>query len=261
MTSTLSPSSSDQPLLTVVIPTYNEKSRIAGSLERITQFLDGRPYQSEVLLVDDGSTDGTPDMAAGYSNKRVPIQVIRGDHRGKAYTVRKGMLAAAGKYVLFSDADLSTPIDEIEGFLPYFEQGYDVVIGSREAPGASRFNEPRFRHLMGRVFTRLVQVVTGQRFEDTQCGFKAFTKAAAQSVFSSVRLYGPDSPVIQHSKVTGFDVELLFIARKRGLRIREVPVRWYYAPGSKVDPLRDSFQNLVDVLKVRLYDIRGQYQD
>ncbi|MDE3076629.1 MAG: glycosyltransferase family 2 protein [Chloroflexota bacterium] len=248
------------PLLTLVIPTYNEKHRISASLERVLEFLDRQPYQSELLVVDDGSTDGTADIAEGFANGQVPVETIRGDHRGKAYTVRTGMLAARGRYVVFTDADLSTPIDEVARLLPLFEQGYQVVIGSREAPGAVRFNEPPFRHLMGRVFTRLVQIVTGQRFQDTQCGFKAFTNEAAQQIFSSVRLYGPNSPVIQHSKVTGFDVELLFLARKRGFRICEMPVRWYYSAGSKVDPLRDSVQNLVDVLKVRINDLRGRYQ-
>jgi dolichyl-phosphate beta-glucosyltransferase len=249
---------SDAPLLTIVVPTYNEKNRIGGTLQRICEFMSAQPYAIELLVVDDGSADGTADMVESMGSG---IGVIRNDHRGKAYTVRTGMLAAKGQRVLFSDADLSTPIEEVSRFLPIFDAGYDVVIGSREAPGAVRFDEPLTRHLMGRVFTRVVQLVTGQRFEDTQCGFKAFSHTAAQQVFSRVQLYGPNTPVIRRSKVTGFDVELLFLARKQGLRIREVPVRWYYSRGSKVDPLRDSMQNLLDVLKVRLYDWQGRYDD
>ncbi|MHB8621387.1 MAG: dolichyl-phosphate beta-glucosyltransferase [Chloroflexota bacterium] len=255
------PESGQSPLLTIVIPAYNERERIGGTLSRILAFVDSRPFTADVLVVDDGSTDGTADLVASLRDGRDDVSIIRNDHRGKAYAVRTGMLAARGSLILFSDADLSTPIEEADHFLPHFEEGYDVVFGSREAPGAHRYDEPPFRHLMGRVFTYLVQSITGQRFQDTQCGFKAFSRDAAQQVFSRVQLYGDKSPIIQRSKVTGFDVELLFIARKRRLRIREVPVRWYYAPGSKVDPLRDSFQNLLDVLKVRLYDIRGRYGD
>jgi dolichyl-phosphate beta-glucosyltransferase len=251
---------SDAPLLTIVVPTYNERERISSTVQRITRFMDAQPYSAELLVVDDGSQDGTPDLVESLRNGVAPTaQVIRGDHRGKAYTVRTGMLAAHGHYVLFSDADLSTPIEEVSGFLPYFQDGCDVVIGSREAPGAKRFDEPATRHVMGRIFTRLVQLITRQRFEDTQCGFKAFSRQAAQEIFSRVQLYGANSPVIKRSKVTGFDVELLFLAKKLGLHIREVPVQWYYAPGSKVDPVRDSFQNLMDVLKVRLYDLQGRY--
>jgi len=255
----LSPSSSD-PLLTIVVPAYNEKARIGTTIERISCFMDEQDYAAELLIVDDGSDDGTPDLVDILGNGNERIRTIRNDHRGKAYTVRTGMLAASGQYVLFSDADLSTPIEEINQFLPYLRDGWDVVIGSREAPGAHRFDEPPFRHFMGRVFTRLVQLVTGQRFEDTQCGFKAFSHSAAQDVFSRVQLYGANSPVLRQPKVTGFDVELLFLARKRGLRIREVPVRWYYSAGSKVNPLRDSWQNLLDVVRVRLYDVQGRYK-
>jgi dolichyl-phosphate beta-glucosyltransferase len=251
---------SDEPLLTIVVPAYNERQRITATVTRIAEFMSDQAYAAELLVVDDGSDDGTAEVVESLKDGASrPIGVIRNDHRGKAYTVRTGMLAASGRYVLFSDADLSTPIEEVTGFLPYFEDGYDVVIGSREAPGAKRFDEPATRHVMGRIFTRTVQVITGQRFEDTQCGFKAFSHAAAQEVFSRVQLYGPNSPVIKRSRVTGFDVELLFLARKLNLRIREVPVRWYYSAGSKVDPLRDSFQNLLDVLKVRLYDLQGRY--
>lgn len=251
---------SDESLLSIVVPAYNERQRIGATVARISDFMSAQPYAAELLVVDDGSEDGTPDMVEAMRNGANPaVQVLRGQHRGKAYTVRSGMLAARGRYVLFSDADLSTPIEEVSSFLPFFEEGYDVVIGSREAPGAQRFDEPATRHVMGRIFTRTVQLVTGQRFEDTQCGFKAFTREAAQQIFSRVQLYGANSPIIKRSRVTGFDVELLFIARKLGLRICEVPVRWYYSPGSKVDPLRDSFQNLLDVLKVRLYDAQGRY--
>jgi dolichyl-phosphate beta-glucosyltransferase len=249
-----------KPLLSIVVPTYNEKERIPGTLQKILEFIGGQPFGIELLVVDDGSSDGTADLVDAWRDGSARMLVIRNDHRGKAFTVRTGMLAAHGAYVLFSDADLSTPIDEVCRFLPYFEHGYDVVIGSREAPGAHRIGEPITRHVMGRAFTRLVQLITGQRFEDTQCGFKAFSRKAAQAIFGRVQLYGPNTPVITRSKVTGFDVELLFLAKKLGFKIAEVPVRWYYSRGSKVDPVRDSFQNLLDVLKVRMYDWQGRYE-
>jgi len=253
------PDPAQQPLLTIVVPTYNEKERIPTTLTKISEFIASQTFGIELLVVDDGSDDGTADLVESLLTGGYQASVVRNEHRGKAFTVRTGMLAATGRYALFSDADLSTPIEEVSRFLPYLEGGYDVVIGSREAPGAQRFDEPVTRHVMGRIFTRLVQLVTGQHFEDTQCGFKAFKREAAQAVFGRVQLYGPNSPVIKRSMVTGFDVELLFIAKKLGLRIAEVPVRWYYSAGSKVDPLRDSFQNLLDVLRVRAYDWQGRY--
>ena len=255
----MSRSSSDTPLLSIVVPAYNEKERIPDTIRHITGFMASQEYPMELLVVDDGSDDGTADVVEQLRDGQRDVRVIRNDHRGKAYTVRTGMLAARGDYVLFTDADSSTPIEEAARVVACLREGWDVVIGSREAPGAKRFNEPAFRHLMGRIFTRLVQTITGLRFEDTQCGFKAFTRIAARDVFTRVRLYGPDSPALKRAKVTGFDVELLFLAQKRGLRIRELPVRWYYAPGTKVSAVRDSFSNLLDALKVRLYDVQGRY--
>jgi glycosyltransferase involved in cell wall biosynthesis len=257
--STLSPSSSDAPLLSIVVPTYNETARIPARVQEIRDFIDRLEYPAELLVVDDGSGDGTPDLVDRLADGHRGIRTIRNDHRGKAYTVRTGMLAATGQYVLFTDADQSTPIEETNNVLPYLQDGWDVVIGSREIAGARRYNEPAFRHIMGRVFTRVVQILTGQRFQDTQCGFKAFSHAAAQDIFSRVQLYGANSRVLNVPKVTGFDVELLFIARKRGWRVREVPVQWYYSAGSKVSSVRDSYQNFLDVVKVRLYDLQGKY--
>jgi glycosyltransferase involved in cell wall biosynthesis len=250
---------SDQPLLTIVVPAYNERERISTTLARIGDFIAQQEYPIELLVVDDGSPDGTADLVESLSNSERPVRLLRNDHRGKAYTVRSGMLAATGQYVLFTDADLSTPIEEANNVLPQLQAGWDVVIGSREAPGAHRFDEPVTRHLMGRVFNVVVRLATGQRFSDTQCGFKAFSRQAAQSIFSGVQLYGENAPVVKRAKVTGFDVELLFLARKRGFKVREQPVQWYYAAGSKVDRVRDSLQLFGDVLKVRWYDLHGRY--
>lgn len=255
----MSPSSPDQPLVTIVIPTYNERQRIGATLERVQAFMAAQEYPAELLIVDDGSSDGTADLVDQLRNGSDRVRTIRNDHRGKAYTVRTGMLTAAGQYVLFTDADLSTPIDEVNSVLPHLQDGCDVVIGSREAPGARRYDEPLTRHLMGRVYNTVVQLVTGQRFRDTQCGFKAFSREAAQAIFSRVQLYGPNSPVLKRANVTGFDVELLFVAHKLGLQVREIPVQWYYVSGSKVDRVRDSYQLFLDVLKVRIYDLLGKY--
>ncbi len=259
------------PYLTVVIPAYNESHRLAHTLELVADYLRGRDYPSELLVVDDGSSDETAAIAerfcAAQGLERGPLRmrVIRNDHRGKAYTVRTGMLAAQGEYVLFTDADLSTPIAALEQLLPWAVRGgvkhgrYDVVIGSREGAGAVRYDEPGYRHLMGRVFNFAVQIIAIRGIQDTQCGFKLFTHAAAQDLFNRMKLYGDNATVIKGAMVTGFDVEVLYIAQKRGYKIREVPVEWRHYEGSKVNPIKDSIRNFTDILKVRLNDLRGKY--
>lgn len=255
---------SARPHLSVVIPAYNEAQRIEGSLKKVCAFLAAQPYSSELLVVDDGSADATAAIVDAVASRLAPgcrprLRLLRNQHRGKGYTVRTGMLAAEGEYLLFSDTDLSTPIEQVAVFLPLLEEAYDVVIGSREALGARRYDEPWLRHFMGRVFNWVVRLGTGQPYMDTQCGFKAFRRAAARHVFSSVRLYGADAPLVKGAMVTGFDVEVLYLARKFGYRVKEQPVPWYYAAASKVNPLRDSWQNFSDVVRVRLFDARGAY--
>ncbi len=256
--------------LSVVIPAYNEESRLPESLQKILAWLDGRPYLSEVLIVDDGSEDGTAGVVertirarqaeteAGVVNCQ--LRLVANQHRGKGFAVRSGMLQGQGRYILFSDADLSTPIDDVEKLLPWLEQGYAVAIGSREGHEAHRYDEPFYRHLMGRVFNLLVRLTTFTGFQDTQCGFKAFTRAAAHDLFQAVQLYGENSQQVRGAMVTGFDVEVLFLARKKGYRVREVPVQWYHVGGSKVSPVKDSLRMVGDVLKVRLNDLRGRYR-
>ena len=259
------------PYLTVVIPAYNEAHRLAHTLEQVADYLQSRDYQSELLVVDDGSSDETATIAERFCAERhldsdtVRMNVIRNDHRGKAFTVRTGMLAARGKYVLFSDADLSTPISAVEQLLPWAERGgvkhgkYQVVIGSREGLGAKRYDEPAYRHLMGRVFNLAVRLIAIRHIQDTQCGFKLFTRAAAQDVFQRMKLYGANAAVVKGAMVTGFDVEALYIAQKCGYQIREVPVEWTHYEGSKVNPIKDSFRNFTDILRVRLNDLQGKY--
>lgn len=246
----------DTPYLSIVIPAYNEARRLPQTLADIHAFLAEQPYTAEVLVVDDGSSDSTAAIA-----ERTPgVTLLRRDHRGKGFAVRAGALAAQGEYLLLCDADLAVPIAEWPKLASFFDHGYDVVIGSREGIGATREGEPWYRHVMGRVFNRIIQLVAIRHVRDTQCGFKALRRAVAHDLFRRVRIYGDDAPVIQNAAVTAYDVELLFLAHKRGYRIAEVPVRWHYGTETKVNPVRDSLRNLRDVLNIRLNDLLGRYR-
>jgi len=230
-------------------------------LERVLEFCTDQDYRAEIIVVDDGSEDHTAELAEAFAARYPQVYVIRNEHRGKAYTVRTGMLQSRGQYVMFSDADLSTPIEEVTKILSWLERGYDVVIGSREGVGAQRYNEPFYRHLMGRVFNWISRALTVRGIQDTQCGFKAFRTMVAHDLFSRVRLYSENAPVVSEPMVTGFDVEVLFLAQKRGYKIKEVPVEWYYSNETKVNPFKDSWRNLHDVLRVRWNDLKGIYNE
>lgn len=247
------------PHLSVVIPVYNEERCIAENLRGVLSYLSEQTYSSQVIVVDDGSRDTTAALVEQVAQTEPTLKLIRNDHRGKAFAVRTGVLAAEGENVLFADADMATPIHQTAKLLSALENGYQVAIGSREGVGALRYNEPWMRHFMGRVFTLVVQVLVMGQHRDTQCGFKAFTRAAAQDIFNSVRLYGPSSPVLDAPAVTGFDVELLYLAHLKCYRVADIPVEWHYGPGSKVSPLRDSWRNFRDVLRVRYNAFRGLY--
>ncbi|MCU0492372.1 MAG: glycosyltransferase family 2 protein [Chloroflexaceae bacterium] len=247
--------STDTPHLSIVIPAYNEERRLPPTLAQIGAYLARQPYRAEVLVADDGSSDSTAQLAENTPD----VRVLRLDHRGKGFAVRAGALAARGDYVLLCDADMAVPMEEWDKLAPYLSQGYDVVIGSREGLGARRQGEPWHRHVMGRVFNMIVQTVALRGIQDTQCGFKALSREAAQSLFRRVRIYGEDAPPVQGAAVTAYDVELLYLARRVGYRIAEVPVTWNYGTETKVDPLRDSLRNLRDVLRVRLNALQGRY--
>lgn len=242
------------------MPAYNEERRLSTTLAKITAFLQTKSYASELIVVDDGSDDGTACQVVELTASNPILRLIRNEHRGKAFTVRTGMLAAAGHYVLFTDADGATPISEVDKLLLPLEQDCDVAIASREGAGAQRHAEPWFRHVMGRVFNWIVRTLAVPGIHDTQCGFKAFRHAAAQDLFGHMQLYGAEAGAVRGAVLTGFDVEILFMARKWGYRIAEVPVQWYYGADSKVHPLKDSWRNLKDVLRVRWNDARGRYQ-
>lgn len=248
--------STEQPFLSVVIPAYNEQKRLPQTLADIQSYLEKQSFRSEILVVDDGSDDNT----AALAEQQPGVQVMRRPHHGKGFAVRAGALAARGAYVLLCDADLAVPIEDWEKLHCHLSRGYDVAIGSREGIGAQRIGEPWHRHVMGRIFNMIVRFVAIGDIQDTQCGFKALSYNAAQYLFRRMHIYGENARPIQGAAVTAYDVELLFLARKAGYRIAEVPVYWRYGTETKVDPFRDSLRNLRDVFKVRLNDWRGCYR-
>jgi dolichyl-phosphate beta-glucosyltransferase len=251
---------SDSPFLSIVVPAYNEEQRLPDTLGQIMTYLDRQPYASEVIVADDGSEDATAALVQRMAERYPRLRLLALDHRGKGFAVRAGALAAQGEHVLLCDADLAVPIEEWERLHSALASGYAVAIGSREGLGARRLGEPWYRHLMGRVFNLIVRLVAVGGIQDTQCGFKALRQEVAQDLFRRVRIYGEDAPRVQGAAVTAYDVELLFLARKRGCRIAEVPVPWRYGTETKVNPIRDSWRNLRDVLMVRWYALRGKYQ-
>jgi len=247
--------------LSVVIPTYNEEVGIRQSLARVFMFLEGKDYPFEVLVVDDGSEDKTVAIVEEFFGKRSELRLIKNPHRGKGFTVRTGMLAAKGEFVLFSDADLSTPIADVDRFLMWLrDHDFSVAIASREGFGAQRVDEPWLRHFLGRGFNFLVQLLVLSGINDTQCGFKLFTKKAAQDIFSRLHIYGEQAGEIKHAYLGAFDVEVLFLARKLGYKIKEVPVTWQYAETQRLNPVLDSWRMLLDILRVRINDLRGVYR-
>lgn len=238
-----------EPLLSLVIPAYNEESRLPATLTRISEALEARGEPYEVLVVVNGSTDRTEDVVKAASERDSDIRLIVTPLPGKGRAVKIGIMAARGDRIVFADADLSTPIEEVIGLTERLDARHQVVIASREGTGARRTGEPYVRHLMGRVFNLVVQGLAVRGIQDTQCGFKAFTRAAAEDVFRRQQITG-----------FGFDVEVLYLARKLRYGIREVPVTWAYAASSRVDPLRDTIRMFRDVLAVRLNDLRGLYR-
>ncbi len=229
-----------EPFLSVVIPAFNEESRISHTLSQVVDYLTARDYTWEIVVADDGSRDATAGLVDQVIIDHPNIQILRLPHRGKGWAVKNGMLAARGEYRLLCDADLSVPIAQVERLLPPLGPGSDIVLGSREAPGAARIGEPARRHLMGRLFNLLVSRLAVPGLADTQCGFKCFRGAAAEDLYPRQTMDG-----------FAFDVELLYLARKRGLTFAEVGVDWYYRSQSKVRPVRDSFAMTLDLLKIR----------
>jgi dolichyl-phosphate beta-glucosyltransferase len=247
-----------RPRLSLIIPAFNEQLQIDRTLQQAWEYLSAQPYTFEVILSDDGSTDSTADIGRAFAMSRDAVRVVSISHGGKAAAIRAGMRAALGEIVAFTDADLATPISYLQNFIAAIECGADVVIGSREGTGASRVGEPIYRHLMGRAFNRLVQTAMLPGIDDTQCGFKAFTRFASLEITRRARLY-VDHETVTAARVTAFDVEMLVIARKLGLKIVEIPVIWTYGSESKVNPIRDTLTNLRDIATIKLNDLRRAY--
>jgi dolichyl-phosphate beta-glucosyltransferase len=247
--------------ITIIIPAYNELDNYnKGSLLEVADYLKKKALNWPVIVIDDGSTDGSNKVIKKWVESQPNWQFIQNQHQGKSATVKTGVFIAKTKYVLFTDFDQATPISEIEKLLPFLKKNYQIVIGSREVQGSLRQKEPWYRHLMGKVFNLVVQLFTIRGIHDTQCGFKLFNTKIAQELFNSLKVYQPKSNEEKHSFTGAFDVELLFIAIKKKHKITEVPVRWTYESSTRVNPVRDSIRMFLDVIKIRLADIFGAYQ-
>ena len=237
-----------QVFLSVVIPAYNEEFRINDTLERVIGFLSTRPYTWEVVVADDGSTDATGCLVGHLAATQPNVHLISLPHRGKGWAVKNAMLAAKGQYRLLCDADLSVNIEEVDRFLPPHMDRVDIAVGSREAQGARRIGEPARRHIMGRVYNALVRLLAVPGLSDTQCGFKCFRGEVVPALFRRQTMDG-----------FAFDVEILFLASKDRMNVKEVPVDWYYGRRSKVRAFQDSIAMTLDLLKIRWRYLRGRY--
>ena len=238
------------PLLSIVIPAYNECARIEGTLERVMGCVQKRGWDAEVLVVDDGSTDETVTVVQRWMERHERLHLIKNPgNRGKGYSVRNGLLQAAGDIVMFTDADLSAPMEEAERLFAAIESGADVAIGSRWLDKQKQtVHQPLYRRFFGRCFNRVTRVVMGLPFKDTQCGFKAFKREAAQTIFR-----------LQTIERWGFDPEILFIARKLKYTIVEVPVTWGHDERSRMSYLKDGMKMLEEMAEIRTNSLRGRY--
>ncbi|GAB1422329.1 glycosyltransferase family 2 protein [Anaerolineales bacterium] len=236
------------PYLSIVIPAHNEEHRLPPSLEKIDAFLKTQDFDAEVIVVENGSQDRTAEVARLFAASHPYVKVLEVDTRGKGLAVKAGMLAATGRYRFICDTDLSMPIEELLKFLSEKHQDSDVIIGTREGKGANRIGEPEYRHIMGRILNTIVKLTAVPHFEDTQCGFKMFKAEAAEDLFSVQQMTG-----------IGFDVELIFIAEKRGYKITEVPITWYFDPDSRMRLIEDSLHILVEIWDIRRNWRKGVY--
>lgn len=246
----------EQPFLSIIIPAYNEEKRLPPSLHKIAKFLRQQTYRAEVIVVENGSTDNTAQTVLDFIQQYIIPDdnfelILLKSAPGKGAAVKKGMLAGRGDYLFICDTDLAMPIEEITKFLPPVidAHSYPVAIASREAPGAVRYDEPFYRHLMGRVFNLLVRWMAVPEIQDTQCGFKCFNRKAAQLIFPLQKIPG-----------WGFDVEVLYIALQHNLSLIEIPINWHYQDDSRIRPVQDTFNMVVELLKIRRYGRLGTYK-
>lgn len=234
--------------LSIIIPAHNEEERLSPSLSSVQEFVNQQNYPIEVIVVENGSQDRTLEIARSFKAKMPCLKVIEEKERGKGLAVRSGMLAATGEYRIFCDADFSMPVSEISKFIPAPGENYDVAIASRELPESKRVDEPEFRHLIGRIFNSLVRYSLLPGLQDTQCGFKAFRGDIAEQLFGMQTLTG-----------WSFDAEIIFIAQRFGYKIIEVPITWYYKPGSRLNIFKDSFKMASDLFTIRHNAKKGMY--
>lgn len=241
--------SSQNPYLSIIIPAHNEEQRLPPSLAKIDAFLQQQPYTYEVIVVENGSSDRTSEVTRTFAQTHPYVKLLEVTTRGKGLAVKAGMLEARGDYRFICDTDLSMPIEEIAKFLPPQIEGFDLMIGTREGKGAQRIGEPEYRHLMGRVLNWIVKLTAVNEFEDTQCGFKMFNRASAEDLFNVQRMTG-----------IGFDVELIFIAQKRGYKIVDVPITWYFNADSRMRLIQDSLHILLEIWQIHQNWRKGLYE-
>lgn len=237
--------------ISIVIPSYNEMANLQkGTLEKVERYLERKEFDYEVMVVDDGSTDGSLEFVKAFTRENKHFKLIENSHTGKAGAVTVGMLKATKDFVLFTDMDQATPITELEKLLPFISDGYDVVIGSRKT---TRRGAPFTRKVMSQGMVMLRSILVGlPQINDTQCGFKLFKKEPAMKVFEKIKKIHQGFRTIHGSSVTaGFDVELLYISVKLGYKIKEVPVDWLYVETRRVSPLLDSIDGLMDLIRIR----------
>ncbi len=238
------------PKYSIIIPAHNESQRITATLDKVLAHIDGEKWDAEVLVVNDGSRDSTADIVRGYAEKHSIVRLVENPgNRGKGYSVRNGMQNAKGEVLLFSDADLSSPIYEARKLFDALDAGADVAIGSRWLASETQTErQPLYRQFFGRMFNLMLRVVLGLPFKDTQCGFKAFSRRAADAIFPKQRI-----------ERWGFDPELLFLAKKFGFTTREVPVEWAHDERSKISPIRDGLKIFLEMLQIRWNSLTGKY--
>ena len=237
--------------ISVIIPAYNEESRILQTINQIGKYLKEHFKNYEIIVINDGSIDRTASLLAEACTRFAETKILQNDKNvGKGYSVKKGVLFSMSSAILICDADLSTPIEEIEKLIPWFNNGFDIVIGSRRLKDSEIvIRQPWYREKMGCIFNILVRGLTISGIKDTQCGFKLFNAEIARKIFNKSRING-----------FSYDVEILFISMLNGFKIKEVPVRWSHSPDSKIKLLKDSFKMLIDLFKIRFYYLCGTYK-
>lgn len=244
----------------IVIPAYNESDKISSTITQVLGFMRTFAPSFELIVVNDGSADNTAQVVADIAKDNPELTLIDNPHKGKGFTVWTGFKKAQGDLIYMADADLSTPISELKKLSVWAkDQNFDITIASREGVGAERVGEPFYRHLMGRVFNFWVRLVALPGIQDSQCGFKLFKKQAAKDIFSRLQIYGSDSKTIKGAYFGAWDVEVLYLARKLGYTIKQVPVTWVHVKTTRINPLKDSVKMALDVIKVRINDVRGRY--